>query len=76
MPLALADIMSMMFALVRMWAADQEKVKIPKRSESLASWCLPMMAQSVKAGEDEQDALALFESVKRLADKQKAKDNK
>ena len=59
-----------------MWAANPKKVKIPKRSESLASWCLPIMSRSLKAGEEEQEAIELYESVKRLAEKQKAKDSK
>ncbi len=74
LPLALADVVCMLFGVVRMWAASPEKVKVPKRSELLASWCLPMLASSARAAEKEADALALYESVKHLAEKQKQKE--
>lgn len=61
----------MMVVLARMWAANPKEVDIPKRSETLASWCLPMMASSVKASEDEAEALQLFKAVQNLAAKQK-----
>ena len=72
LPLALADLLASMFALVRMWASNPGEVKPPKRSEVLASWMLPMLSSSIKAGEDESAALSLFESVKRLAEKKES----
>ena len=66
LPLALADIAALMFATIRMWAAKPDEVKVPKRSETLASWALPFMASALKAEEEEAAALALFESVKKL----------
>ena len=74
LPLALADIQSTLIALIRMWCQNPERLKVPKRSENLASWCLPMLASSVEAGEKEAEALAMFEGIKRLAEKQAAKD--
>lgn len=69
LPLALADIVAMLCALARLWAANPGDVKIPERSATLSSWCLPMLSSSLKAAEKERDALALYESVKRLAQK-------
>lgn len=73
LPLAMADVKAMLMVLARMWTTNPEKVDIPTRSECLESWCLPMMASSLKAAEEEQKALELFGNVKRMADKQKAK---
>lgn len=70
----MADLVTVLFALVKMWAAEPEKVTVPRRSDTLASWCLPFMSASVKEAEKEQDALALFESVKNLAARQAAKE--
>ena len=74
LPLALADIVALLFGVIRMWAANPEKVKPPKRSETLASWCLPMLSSSLKAGEDEAAALELLHSVERLADAQRKRE--
>lgn len=71
LPIALCDVVSMLFNVARMWAKDADKIEIPKRSELLASWCLPMMASAFKADEDERAALQLFESVKRMGAKVK-----
>ena len=49
---------------------DPERIEIPKRSESLGSWCLPMMAKSLAADEKEREALALLNAVKNLSAKQ------
>ena len=75
LPLALSDIASLMFAVIRMWAAKPDAVKIPKRSELLKGWALPFMASALKAEEEEAEALALFNSVKNLQAKQEAKEN-
>jgi hypothetical protein len=71
LPLALADVLTVLLGLLRAWSVEPEKVPIPKRSESLASWCLPMMAKSLEAGEKEAAALELLRSVERLAARQK-----
>lgn len=49
-----------------MQASKPDQIKIPKRSEILGGWCLPFLSKSLKASEEEQEALELFESVKRL----------
>ena len=66
LPLALADAVTLMFALVRMWAADPAKIKPPRRSELLKSWALPFMGSALAAEEEEQEALALFKAVENL----------
>ena len=73
LPLALADIASLMFTVVRMWATKPDEVKIPKHSELLKGWALPFTASALKAEEEEQEALALFNAVKNLQAKQEAK---
>ena len=75
LPLALADITALLVKLVAMWAKNGDEVKIPKRSELLATWALPFTASALKAEEEEQEALALFNAVKNLQAKQEAKDN-
>jgi hypothetical protein len=71
LPLALADIAALLFGLIRMWTASPEKIAVPTRAKTLASWCLPMMAKSLEAGEKEAEALELLRSVERLAARQK-----
>ena len=44
---------------------------MPKVSSILAGWCLPMLSRAVSANENEQAALALFNSVKAMAERQK-----
>ena len=75
LPLALADVTALLVKLVAMWAKNGDEVKIPKRSEQLAAWALPFTASALKAEEEEQKALALFNAVKNLQAKQEAKDN-
>ncbi len=66
LPLAMADIFAALICLVRPWLKDPNSVKIPKRSETLRNWLLPMMSKSIEADENESEALALFNSVKAL----------
>lgn len=73
LPLAMADIISVLVVLVRMWAKNGEEIQVPSRSETLATWCLPMLSSSLKASEEEAAALELLESVKRLKARQEAK---
>jgi len=72
LPLALSSIYAALFQLCRLWAANGGEMKVPPRSEILAAWMLPIMSSSLKASEEESDALALFESVKRLAEKKES----
>ena len=69
LPIALADLK---MAILAPWMKreDLEKMKL---SATLRGWCLPMMASTIEADEREAEALALFKSIQRLADKQKAK---
>lgn len=68
--------MMMLVGLARMWAVNGKEIELPMRSETLASWCLPMMASSLKAAEEEAEALKLFNSVQQLAKKQNQKEAK
>jgi hypothetical protein len=70
LPLALANITALLVVLIRAWSSTPEKVKIPKLSETLASWCLPFLSSSLRETEKEQEALELFESVQSLAARQ------
>lgn len=73
LPLALADIASLLVKLVSMWAERARDVKIPTRSELLKGWALPFMGSALAAEEEEQEALALFKAVENLKAKQEAK---
>lgn len=75
LPLALADTVTLLFALVRMWAADPAKIKVPRRSELLKGWALPFTGSALAAEEEEAEALALFKAVENLKAKQEAKEN-
>ena len=44
-----------------------------KLGATLRGWCLPTMARAIEADEKEAEALALFNSIKRLAEKQGGK---
>lgn len=70
LPIALADLRR---AILAPWMKreDLEKMKL---SATLRDWCLPIMASAVENDEKEAEALALFNLVKRLSDKQKAKE--
>lgn len=63
LPLALADITALLVKLVAMWAKNGDEVKIPKRSEQLATWALPFTASALKAEEEE---LGRREKAKRV----------
>ena len=65
----MADIYTMLLLLYRIQLAKPEQIKIPERSDILATWCLPMMSSSLKADEEERKAIELYESVKRLKSK-------
>ena len=48
----------------------REDIKTLKLSKTLAGWCLPMLSRAIAADEAESDALALYNSIKTLAEKQ------
>lgn len=73
LPLALADLNAAMIAIIRMFAANHDEIKVPKRSESLGSWALPMMSRAIEADEKERDALEMFRSIERLSKRKNAK---
>lgn len=52
------------------WLEDPGKLKVPRRSQALASWCLPMLSKSIEADEKERDALAIYNTVKNMAARQ------
>lgn len=74
LPLALSDILTLLFALVKILAGEPEE--IPGRADNLASWCLPFLSSAAREAEKEQEALALFRSVQNLADRQAAKEGR
>lgn len=67
----MADVVSVLMSIIRMFAANRDEVKIPKRSEVLASWALPMMSRALEADEKEREAMDMFESIERLSRRQK-----
>lgn len=66
LPLALADITALLVKLVAMWAKNGDEVKMPKRSEQLATWALPFTASALKAEEEELERREKAERVKML----------
>lgn len=70
LPLALAQIYQVLIALVRMWAAKDSGLKVPSTAEALKAFCLPAMAEAYEEDEKEREALALFNSIKKLAERQ------
>ena len=59
-----------MVKLIGPWLEDPDKLEVPRRSQALASWCLPMLSKSLEADEKERDALALYNTVKNMAARQ------
>ena len=66
LPLALADITTLLVKLAALWAKNGDEIKIPKRSEQLAAWALPFTASALKAEEEEQERREKAEKVKIL----------
>ena len=66
----MADVYTALVALCRLWVAHPEEIKVPSRSQTLASWALPMLSKSIEAEEKERAALEMFRSVQSLAAKQ------
>lgn len=72
LPLALADLATLMFATIRMWAAKPDEVKVPKRSELLKGWALPFTASALVADEVEMEREKFREFVDSLKAKSEA----
>lgn len=45
------------------------EIKMPKRSEILKSWMLPIMGEAIAEDEAEAEAFQMLESVKKLKTK-------
>lgn len=45
------------------------EIKMPKRSEILKSWMLPIMGEAIAEDEAEAEAFAMLEAVKKLKTK-------
>ena len=63
-------------AIARFLAGKESKIKIPKRAETLASWCLPIMSKACEhadaeseAARKEREAIDTFNWVKNLKEK-------
>ena len=62
----------MKFSILAPWTKKDDVAKL-KLGATLRGWCLPTMARAIEADEKEAEALALFNSIKRLAEKQGGK---
>ena len=69
LPVALADMMRILVALVRRVAGDTGEIDLLKRSKVLMSWMLPAMAAAVDEDEQEAEAFAMLESIRNLKKK-------
>ena len=69
MPLALADVVATLAAVARRAGGYTGEIKMPKRSEILKTWMLPVMSEAIAEDEAEAEAFALLESVKKLKTK-------
>ena len=58
--------MRVMIAVTRRAGGDVGKLKLPERSEIVAGWALPAMAEALAEDEEEQRAIELLESVRNL----------
>ena len=63
-------------AIARALAGKESKINIPKRAETLVSWCLPIMSKACEhadavadAKRKEREAIGLFNWVKNLKEK-------
>lgn len=66
LPIALADVLTMLYIVSRRAAGDTKKVNIMKRSEVLKSWMLPAMSAAIAEDEAEAEAWAMLESIRNL----------
>ena len=56
LPVALADILMALMALIRQWSTKPDEIELPARSETLQSWMLPTLSRAFKAAEKEVEA--------------------
>ena len=73
LPIALADVVMMLAATAKRAGGFTGEIKLPKRSDILKSWALPLMGEAVAEDEAEAEAFALLESVRRLNSRQEGK---
>ena len=73
LPFALADLESLLFSIIRMFASKDSPVTVPSRAEILRGWCLPFLSEAVQADATSAAAHEEFERVKALGEKLKAK---
>ena len=66
LPLALADIVGMLYAVCRRAGGDTGKIQMMDRSKILQSWMLPAMAAAAKEDEDEAAAFEMLQSVRNM----------
>lgn len=55
----------MLAAVARRAGGVMGEIKLPKRSEILKTWMLPVMGEAIAEDEAEAEAFAMFESVKK-----------
>ena len=56
----------MLAAVAKRAGGDTGEIKMPKRSEILKTWMLPLMGEALAEDEAEAEAFAMLESVKKL----------
>lgn len=59
----------MIAVLTRRVVGDRGKIEMPKRSELLKAWMLPVMGEALAEDEAEAKAFAMLESVRNLGTK-------
>ena len=73
LPLALADLKA---AVLAPWMSRADAEKHLRLSRTLAGWCLPMLSRAMAADEAEREAVEMFETVRRMSEAQKKKQEK
>ena len=73
LPLALATLVQAVMQLSSAFVPKDKDFKIPKVSEVLEWFNLPVMAEAMACDEKEAEAIRLFNSVRNLAEKQQGK---
>lgn len=66
LPLAIADVVLMLIAVSKRAAGHTGEIKLPKRSEIIKAWMLPVMSEAMAEDEAEAEAIAMLESVRNL----------
>lgn len=75
LPLALATLVRVVMQLSSAFVPKEQTFEIPKVSEVLEWFHLPVMAEAMECDEKEQEAIRLFNSVRNLAEKQRGKSS-